>query len=199
MINHKTLCGLAVKWLYRPHSKGGPGCQLAVSEVGGSSPGEITDAIGWRYDCSVVVECKTSRADFLADQKKPHRVDPAKGAGVFRYYMCPEGLIDFSERPPGWGLIYVNKRHHIKPIAGHINHLRWGKCVENGWFFEANQQREKAILISLFRKIHGDPEEINRNIRAAYTERDRWKRRYDDCYHRMVRYGNELNALRAQE
>ncbi|HSB76357.1 MAG TPA: hypothetical protein VLC12_11955 [Terriglobales bacterium] len=66
----------------------------------------MPDAIGWKGKCrSVVVECKVSRADFLADRAKPFRQDPQIALGCERYYLAPAGLIAPGELPPGWGLL----------------------------------------------------------------------------------------------
>lgn len=75
-LTHASLCQLAVSWLKRPHSRQGPGCQVAITESKcGWLDGEIPDAIGFRAgvfaEASVLVECKLSRGDFLADKKNP--------------------------------------------------------------------------------------------------------------------------------
>lgn len=102
---HAALCDVAVKWLKRAHSAGGPGCLVAVSEVAGGWTGEIPDAIGFNLSHwetgATVIEVKVSRSDFLSDRKKPHR--QAGGMGRWRYYMAPVGLIAVSELPAGWG------------------------------------------------------------------------------------------------
>ena len=52
------------------------GCGIVLSEQACGN-GEIPDAIGWKRAChSVVVECKVSRADFLADREKACRQQP---------------------------------------------------------------------------------------------------------------------------
>jgi hypothetical protein len=68
---------------------------------------EFPDAIGWRSYESYLVECKVSRADFLADLKKPHRVNPDWGMGDRRYYMTPPELVQPDEVPDLWGLLWV--------------------------------------------------------------------------------------------
>jgi hypothetical protein len=106
-LTHRQLCDLAVKWLQRPASRSGPGCQVAFSECRADWKGETPDAIGFRAavfkEASVVVEVKVSRADFLADRKKPHRIDPSLGMGTYRYFMAPAGLISPEELPARWG------------------------------------------------------------------------------------------------
>src|SRR5437870_1590459 len=66
-MTHAQLVQMAVNWLrsYR--------CGVVLSEQACVS-GEMPDAIGWKRGChSVLVECKISRADFLADRSKAFR------------------------------------------------------------------------------------------------------------------------------
>ncbi|MBO8469846.1 MAG: hypothetical protein IAA72_08695 [Spirochaetes bacterium] len=56
---------------------------------------------------SVVVECKATRADFLKDRKKPFRVYPDKGMGMFRAYVTNPGIAMEGEVPEGWLLYEV--------------------------------------------------------------------------------------------
>ncbi len=82
--------------------------------------GEMPDAIGWKKAChSVLVECKVSRGDFLADREKPFRQKPELGVGCERYYLAPRGLIRIEELPTGWGLLEVSGREivRVKPSA----------------------------------------------------------------------------------
>lgn len=92
---------MAVRWLRRYR------CGVVLSEQACVS-GEMPDAIGWKKAChSVLVECKVSRADFLADRDKPFRQKPEMGIGCERYYLAQVGLIRVEELPPGWGLLEV--------------------------------------------------------------------------------------------
>jgi hypothetical protein len=56
------------------------------------------------------VECKVSRADFLADAGKPWRAKPECGLGCERFYLAPAEMISCQELPPGWGLLEVSGR-----------------------------------------------------------------------------------------
>ena len=57
------------------------GCGIILSEQYCAS-GEVPDVIGWKGFCqSVLVECKVSRSDFLADANKPFRLKPEEGTG----------------------------------------------------------------------------------------------------------------------
>jgi hypothetical protein len=85
--------------------------------------GEMPDAIGWKKAChSVLVECKVSRADFLADREKPFRMKPEAGVGCERYYLSARGLIRVDELPTGWGLLEVSGRQieKAKPSAKNL-------------------------------------------------------------------------------
>jgi hypothetical protein len=103
-MTHEKLVARAVAWLRRY------GCGVVLSEQSCSS-GETPDAIGWKRAChSVVVECKISRADFLADREKPFRMKPDKAMGCERYYLAPAGMIATAELPEGWGLLEIRGR-----------------------------------------------------------------------------------------
>ena len=99
LLTHAQLVQKGVAWLrsYR--------CSVVLSEQACAS-GEMPDAIGWkRTQHSVVVECKISRADFLADRTKPFRQKPEKGLGCERFYLTAPRLLRPNELPEGWGLL----------------------------------------------------------------------------------------------
>ena len=82
--------------------------------------GEMPDAIGWKRKChSVVVECKISRADFMADRAKPWRRKPEGALGCERFYLTPAELVKPDELPPGWGLLQCRNRQveMVRPAA----------------------------------------------------------------------------------
>lgn len=99
MLTHQDLVRRAERWL-----RGTQRCGVVISERVGFN-NEMPDAIGWTSRHSILVECKTSRADFLQDQKKSFRRHPEQGMGQFRFYMVPPGLIDADEMPDRWGLL----------------------------------------------------------------------------------------------
>lgn len=120
----------------------------------------------------MVVEAKVSRADFLADSSKPHRLSPSEGVGVFRYYLAPAGLIQVAELPPKWGLIEVTEKRVLKVRAGHV--LEEAQWVENRlyrahdlWRHDCAIQREWSMLARLLMKI-GDAEEAQQRLRGLY-------------------------------
>jgi hypothetical protein len=177
---HQALCDKAVSWLGRPKSQQGHGCHVAVSEVPSGWNGEIPDAIGFREtgeprfgdSGSVLVEVKVSRADFLADKKKPHRINPETGMGNWRYYLCPEGLIHPSELPDKWGLLYVTPRGGIKPIVGAVMEKRYGESYESSlrsFHQNANTARERFLMVRLFQRI-GNIDETNKRIKKMRNQ-----------------------------
>lgn len=176
---HKALAELAVRWLKRVRSSGGPGCAIAMSECKTGYSGEIPDAIGFRRtghaqtDGSVVIEVKISRADFLADAKKPHRV--SGGVGSWRYYMAPTGLIAPMELPTGWGLLEVNPRGHVKAVAGHAVHFKsrhdeFLRQADLWRFAEVDMQREQFLLVRIIANT-GDPQKVLDMLREANNQR----------------------------
>lgn len=199
---HADLCELAVKWLKRPQSQSGHGCHIALTECRSGWSGEVPDAIGFRAagykDGSVVVEVKVSRADYLADRKKPHR-QPGEGMGNWRYFMCPEGMIQAHELPQGWGLLWVNRRGHIKPIAGPAafakgSYTSFEQALDE-YHQKADIERERWLLVKLLNRV-GDPEELNLKVRAAYGEQQRLAAKCNKQADEIQNLKAELRAAR---
>ena len=135
-MTHAQLVDKAVRWLrcYR--------CGVILSEQACIS-GETPDAIGWKQAChSVLVECKVTRHDFLADRDKPFRRRPEKGVGSERFYLTPPGLIAIDELPPGWGLLEYS-RGRIEIQHDSAKNLR----TSTGFRYEMN------LLLSSLRRV----------------------------------------------
>jgi hypothetical protein len=116
-MTHAQLVEKAVRWLrwYR--------CGVVLSEQACVS-GEMPDAIGWKRAChSVLIECKVTRADFLADRTKPFRMNPEKGVGSERFYLAEPNLISSEELPAGWGLLQL-RRGRIEMMHASAKNLR---------------------------------------------------------------------------
>ncbi len=167
-LTHADLCDIAARWLKKPLSGHGHGCQIAFTETRtGYLAGESPDAIGFRVSThrygggSTVVECKISRADFLHDSKKPHRYEGC-GMGRFRYYLCPEDMIEPQELPTGWGLVYVTARKSVRVISGATLSIR-----EPGTYdCQHDAFRETLLLANLLHRV-GDSDRLNARLRAA--------------------------------
>jgi len=153
-VTHVKLVDLAVEWLRRYR------CGVVLSEQACIS-GEVPDAIGWKKRChSVVVECKVSRADFLADRDKPFREKPETGVGCERYYLAPRGLIQIADLPAGWGLLELRGRE-VERVEASAKNLR----SELGFQYEMN-----LLLASLRRvEVRIEPQSI--------TDFLKWKNR----------------------
>lgn len=138
-------------------------CGVVLSEQACVS-GEMPDAIGWKKAChSVLVECKVSRADFLADREKPFRQKPETGVGCERYYLASKGLIRTEELPAGWGLLEVCGRE-IEKTKSSAKSLR----TPIGFTYEMN-----LLLASLRRvEVRIEPQSI--------TDFLKWKNRMAD-------------------
>jgi len=153
-MTHAQLVDRAVRWLryYR--------CGVVLSEQACVS-GEMPDAIGWKQAShSVLVECKVTRADFLADSAKPFRQKPEKGVGSERFYLAPPALIKVEELPPGWGLLEL-RRGRIELIHPSAKNLR----TATGFRYEMN-----LLLASLRRvEVRIEPQSI--------TDFLKWKNR----------------------
>jgi len=102
---HAQLVARAADWLRSKY-----GCGIVLWEQY-CATGEVPDVIGWKASCrSVLVECKVSRSDFLADAQKPFRLAPEEGLGSKRLYMAPAGIIAQHELPRHWGLLECHGR-----------------------------------------------------------------------------------------
>ena len=114
-MTHAELVERAARWL-----AGTRQCALVVKERSAWCLNEAPDAMGWQpRGHSILVECKTSVADFYADRRKPSRREPALGLGRERWYFTEPGLLHGRELPAGWGLIeLVNERvRRVVPSA----------------------------------------------------------------------------------
>jgi hypothetical protein len=153
-MNHGQMVERAVRWLraYR--------CGVVLSEQACVS-GEMPDAIGWkRASHSVLVECKVTRADFLADRGKSFRLKPGKGVGCERFYLTPPALVKVEELPLGWGLLEL-RRGRVETVQAAAKNLR----TATGFQYEMN-----LLLASLRRvEVRIEPQSI--------TDFLKWKNR----------------------
>lgn len=97
---HDTLCALAANWA---RSRRYP---MVLCDVRSWATSEQPDVIAWKNSgASLVLEVKTSRADFKHDAEKSFRRDAERGMGYARCFVVPAGLVSVDELPKGWGLI----------------------------------------------------------------------------------------------
>lgn len=108
---HYQLCEEGAKWLKRRKNcerSETPWKYIAVEIcVYGCENPDIWAFNGWS---TIVVEVKTSRADFLNDSKKWWRRPGSEEciAGNYRYYLAPKGILRKEDMPPGVGLLEFN-------------------------------------------------------------------------------------------
>jgi hypothetical protein len=154
IMTHAQLVEKAVRWLRRYR------CGVVLSEQACVS-GEMPDAIGWKRAChSVLIECKVTRSDFLADRAKPFRLKPEQGVGCERFYMGPAGMVRCEELPSGWGLLEIDKGK-IEMTRASAKNLR----TATGFRYEMN-----LLLASLRRvEVRVEPQSI--------TDFLKWKNR----------------------
>lgn len=163
---HAELVEAAKKWLI-----GTAGCAFAVGEVVAWT-GEIPDAIGFKSNVSIVVECKASRSDFLADKKKTFRQKPERGMGDHRYFLCPPDVIKPEDELCGWGLLYYKNgrvRRIVCPVTvdgpdfwnnGKIKKItNWNKRPH-----KKSIDNENTFLISVTRRLAQDCPVIKQKI-----------------------------------
>jgi len=140
-ISHRELVDRAFLYLH------GMGCKVRFRERRASTL-ENPDAMGFGGGraLSVLIECKASRADFLADKKKLFRRVPEQGMGSRRYFMAPVGMLEPAEIPAGWGLLEVYEKTPKRQ-------RRVRETVTAEPFYERNREAEIQYLVSAIRRI----------------------------------------------
>lgn len=139
-MTHQELVCAAAMWLKMR-------CAVVITEL--VTTGETPDAIGWQGTHSILIECKVSKADFLADQKKMFRRSPEFGIGQHRYYLTPVGLLSVDDLQLKWGLLELTE-------SG-IRMVR-----QSDHFEEVNSRHEMRLLLSTLRRIgHNAPRAVS--------------------------------------
>lgn len=149
-LDHSSLVLIGERWL-----KSKLKFPIVASELKCVGSREIPDVLGFRSHTSILIECKTSRSDFLADAKKPERNGSEMGVGNYRVYLTPKGLLSIDEIPNRWGLIEVDMHGNLE-----ITHFLKGNifCSNSSpqehyetdpFFHKSDMQRERAYLYSL--------------------------------------------------
>jgi len=141
---HDMLVKLGSNWCKRF------GCSFVLPELKSCNcTGEIPDIFAFKSGYSMMIECKTSRADFLADKKKAFRINPELGMGQFRILLCPEGVIkpeDLKGIYENWFLLTVGQNKKIKLVVfPDSNYL-------NNPVHECNLMAERALMASALRR-----------------------------------------------
>lgn len=135
MMTHSIGVSMAADWLKKKYP-------VVITELVHSYT-EQADALAFNSGESCLVEVKISRADFLADEKKWFRVYSDRGIGNYRYYLCPENLIQVDDLPLNWGLLWA---------AGSKI-----KTIKQAVALAKDPKPEISILISTIRRIGHSP------------------------------------------
>lgn len=110
-----------------------------------SSARECPDVWGVLHGKStVLIECKVSRADFLADAQKSFRRYPEMGAGNFRYFLTPSGMLTVPELPGKWGLLEIQDTGRVRRVHAAV-------------YQECNREAELQMLTSVLRRLSPAP------------------------------------------
>lgn len=116
---HYQLCCECAKWLRNRKNCEKwetPWKYVSVElNVYGTECADVWATNGWS---SIVVEVKTSRADFHADSKKKYRTKEWRDQvpGNYRYFLAPNGLISPEELPEGHGLLEWDGNKIIRTV-----------------------------------------------------------------------------------
>lgn len=171
---HAELCALGEKWLRRQ------GCRVVLRDPfkAAVATGECPDVIGWRDGHSVLIECKVSRPDFLADKAKKFRAIPELGMGDARLFLAPDGVIRPGDIPEGWGLLIATgervrieggypKIYEIGCWSSKPRPKGYKKRMGVNWYpypFNGNKQCETVMLVSALARR--DAEELKGESRG---------------------------------
>jgi len=103
-ITHKDLVIAGKRWLQLT-------CRVVCDELQTGSR-ETPDVIGWQGNGTcIVVECKTTRSDYIANNNKSH-IRSGNSVGDFKWLLTPQDLINENELYDGWGLLeYIVSNH----------------------------------------------------------------------------------------
>ena len=139
---HDKLVSMTARWFNRQ------GFAVVATELASYGNREQPDVYACRQSCSAMAEIKVSRADFFADAKKPERAQG--GLGHYRFYVCPEGMIQPGELPQGWGLLYAIGRS-VSPVLM-PKAIMWPgpKNLDDNWGPFAHDEDGDAARAALF-------------------------------------------------
>jgi hypothetical protein len=137
-MTHNELVQRGVNW-FKNNQISGMRFPIILPEFGCYAD-SIPDVIGMNHERTAVIECKVSRSDYFADQKKEHRHYRSQ-IGNLRYYLCPVGLILPGEVNGGWGLLYCH------------DHKITVEKESNIFSKEETRIQEYQVMYSLIRRL----------------------------------------------
>jgi hypothetical protein len=102
---------------------------------------------------SILIECKISRSDFLADRNKPFRANPSMGMGSHRIYCAPAGLLRLEELPPLWALLSVEPNGKCTLTHRPDPERPGAKFLCDRFGQPRNERGEAAVMLSALRRL----------------------------------------------
>lgn len=132
---------------------------VVSSELKTNGSREIPDVLAFRSNTSLIIECKTSKADFRKDFSKPERCGMLTGVGNYRLYCTPEGLLKIEQIPESWGLIEVTPNGKIKLIRFkegniyHGNHSPDNYRLTDPYFHISDIDKERSFMYSILTRM----------------------------------------------
>ncbi len=134
ILTHKRAVQRITNWL-----RNSKRCGVVMAELATQNH-ETPDCIGWHgMGGSLLVECKTSRADFHADKQKNFRHYEEMGMGDLRYFATPPALLKPADLPEGWGLLEIHEHRIMEVVPAAPK--------------PANKQCEVKMLMSAIRRL----------------------------------------------
>lgn len=124
-MKHSDLVRYVADWLRSER-----GYRTILTEGSCAGTVEEPDVIAWSRGRSTLVECKRSRADFLADRKKAFRAEPAAGMGRTRLYAAAPGIILPKDVPDRWGLLEVTDGGRVQLVVTPGTFSQWNRDGE---------------------------------------------------------------------
>ncbi|WP_241136696.1 hypothetical protein [Achromobacter insuavis] len=185
---HKRLVDAGERWIRRQ------GFAVVATELATFGSCEQADVVAFRSSCSAIIEAKATRADFLADHRKPHRREG--GLGQYRFYLCEPGIIAIEDLPDRWGLLLLTGRR-VTMEKGPIGNI-WppygsGAAGWQEYQHAADPSAERAVLYSIARRrsLTRSDALYEKRIKEAEARASRIGRAHDQAV-------EELRQLRLQ-
>ncbi|WP_248111723.1 MmcB family DNA repair protein [Acinetobacter radioresistens] len=150
LFTHDELVQIAAKWAKRVKR-----FPVVVTEMKCIGSREQPDVLAFTANSSLMIECKTSMADFRADFKKPERIGLLNAIGNYRLYMAPKGIIRSDLIPEGWGFLEVAEDGSVEVInfkKGNIyngNHTPEEYRHNDPFFHLSDMAKERSFLYSM--------------------------------------------------
>lgn len=186
-LTHKQLVNLGARWM--------KGLSIRdwriLTETGYRT--ENPDIFAFAKYYSVLIECKASRADFLADKKKPFRANPETGIGRRRYYLTNRGVAKQEEMPKGWQLLEAYDENTILLPRNFTMPDTGGTEGDKEYSFHVrNASAEIELMYSwLYRKEHNCLPKIEGN-KVASIHSEYWEKG-DDTVNDIIKNVKKYN------